>query len=905
MFASKVAKPQKNAVESPTSELTDQHSTLGWHRLGHDPVEPTLALQRTIGNQATLGFLAHQAPRPAGCPAAGEQAVNPNQSHEQAAERTAEHVLHMSASAADRDAVSGAQPLDPPAGIGMVPTSGEPLDAATRAFMEPRFRYNFANVRVHADPDSASSARELAANAYTVGPHIVFAANRFVPGTQAGRRLLAHELAHVVQQAHGVSPVMVQCDEAVPADPWAKLSAAAAQDAQAVWDHCDESIDQLTEAQMVHQSATRSAWLNTLRAHRAAIEAADSDAKLTAAKTAYHAHDRQLNSAVATYQMEWAELVDRYRDEHSWLLSRTVKSTDSIEAAKYLETIYRTTAPAIPFWVAADDYLELKHVLANQEYIRVGALRGARIRSTQLFQIMRTVADLRRRGEDAEKFIPEWTSRVAEEATYLESFATLASGAGRDYAAELTDLRKRLLAEQQHTMKVKASTTALDKGAALVTGAVETVAGIFVEAAKQAVDLAQINLHVLTLGGYDPSFISDTAKAAEQGATTTDLLMGMITGMIDTPSRFLTACRDGDWEAIGRESVNLYLLAKTIKAAPELIKGSAEALRRLPDALARTRASLTILRRRTVALGLKTEGRFTPEPQIRVAPPPTRTLRPGSPPRLVEGQGRGQVSGTPPTGMLRDVDSPSRSVQVDASHPLLKGNGPANANDPPPPPPRSQAQKVAINAPEDSPHARSIDTTHPGQPRSSQRRDQSTTAMAGKPPSGDKPKVGAPKTSSGTKAGAPEKAMLTEQDATRLRQLAEWEKRGKIRGDVHGLRTRLKSNDPDTLRAARTEFDDASVDIAEGKKPHVENYAEDPRPQAPETERISTGGKKRIDFSGWIKKRLPNGNDQWEYRNWLKTSHKVGSIEHDHPAPGTPAAEALVRTWEEEMGRRR
>jgi len=287
----------------------------------------------------------------------------------------------------------------------------------------------------------------------------------------------------------------------------------------------------------------------------------------------------------------------------------------------------------------------------------------------------------------------------------------------------------------------------------------------------------------------------------------------------------------------------------------------------------------------------------------KTAPPPSPTAKPGSPPRLAEGQGRGQVSGTPPTGMLRDLDAPSRSVQVDAAHPLLKGNGPANANDPPPPP-RSQAQKIAINAPEDFARPRLIETTDPGQSRSSQRRDQ-PTAIAGKPPSGDKPKIGAPKTSSGIKAGAQEKAMLTEQDIVRIRQLAEWEKRGKIRGDVHGLRVRLKSNDPDTLRAARNEFDEASADIAEGKTPHVEDYAEDLRPEAPKTERISTGGKKRIDFNGWIKKRLPTGNDQWEYRDWLKTSHKVGSIEHDHPAPGTPAAEALVRTWEEEMGRRR
>jgi hypothetical protein len=200
------------------------------------------------------------------------------------------------------------------------------------------------------------------------------------------------------------------------------------------------------------------------------------------------------------------------------------------------------------------------------------------------------------------------------------------------------------------------------------------------------------------------------AKAAEEGKTTTDLLKGMVTGMIDTPSRFLKACRDGDWEAIGRESVNLYFLAKTIKAAPELIKGSAEALRRLPDALARTFDSLTILRQRTVALGLKTEGRFRPE-LTRPAPPPTPPPTPTTAiPKLTVKPGGGQATGTP-TGMLRDVDSPSRGVQVGASHPVFKGRVPAN--DPPPSAPQAQAKKVAVNAPKDLPPAQAVDTTRP------------------------------------------------------------------------------------------------------------------------------------------------------------------------------------------------
>jgi hypothetical protein len=77
---------------------------------------------------------------------------------------------------------------------------GEPLDAGTLAFMEPRFNYNFSKVRVHADSRAAESARSVNALAYTVGRDVVFGAGQYAPTTLSGRQLLAHELTHVVQQ---------------------------------------------------------------------------------------------------------------------------------------------------------------------------------------------------------------------------------------------------------------------------------------------------------------------------------------------------------------------------------------------------------------------------------------------------------------------------------------------------------------------------------------------------------------------------------------------------------------------------------------------------------------------------------------------------------------------------------
>jgi Domain of unknown function (DUF4157) len=77
---------------------------------------------------------------------------------------------------------------------------GQPLDGGVRRFMERRFGHDFSRVRVHADAQAATSARAVDSHAYTVGDHVVLGASNYAPSTIAGRRLLAHELAHVVQE---------------------------------------------------------------------------------------------------------------------------------------------------------------------------------------------------------------------------------------------------------------------------------------------------------------------------------------------------------------------------------------------------------------------------------------------------------------------------------------------------------------------------------------------------------------------------------------------------------------------------------------------------------------------------------------------------------------------------------
>jgi Domain of unknown function (DUF4157) len=77
---------------------------------------------------------------------------------------------------------------------------GQPLHASTRAFFEPRFGYDFSRVQVHSGDLAQAAAAGVNARAYTVKSHLVFAAGQYAPHTQEGKRLLAHELAHVVQQ---------------------------------------------------------------------------------------------------------------------------------------------------------------------------------------------------------------------------------------------------------------------------------------------------------------------------------------------------------------------------------------------------------------------------------------------------------------------------------------------------------------------------------------------------------------------------------------------------------------------------------------------------------------------------------------------------------------------------------
>lgn len=228
------------------------------------PQGAALRLQAALGNQATARLLRAQAAlaRTEGGEAVRGSSGRPHPAHprlevsdpgdalEIEAERVADEVMRMpgpgaavsppmgrSGDRVDRACAScaaedelqrtesgaGGEAVAPPIVHDVLGGAGRPLDAATRTFMEPRFGHDFGNVRVHDDASAAASARAVNAVAYTHGSDIVFDAGRYAPDTADGKHLLAHELAHTIQQ--GFAPALADPSPAAPGgDPAASIA---------------------------------------------------------------------------------------------------------------------------------------------------------------------------------------------------------------------------------------------------------------------------------------------------------------------------------------------------------------------------------------------------------------------------------------------------------------------------------------------------------------------------------------------------------------------------------------------------------------------------------------------------------------------------------------------------------
>ena len=243
------AQKQNQVQKSVSSSVA--RPNMATHRPDHSE-HPILDLQRTVSNQALLrmlqthneepdvGLTAAASPRfehdfnriPAPAPAAGtiQAKLTVNTSgdiYEQEADAVAEQVMRLATPLApnvqqqtetekpiQRKSTGEAQGQPaPPIVQEVLRSPGQPLDAPVRRFMEPRFGHDFSRVRVHTDREAARSAQAIGARAYTVGQQIVFGPEQYDMATGDGRRLLAHELTHILQ-----SPDQASADNLVKRD---------------------------------------------------------------------------------------------------------------------------------------------------------------------------------------------------------------------------------------------------------------------------------------------------------------------------------------------------------------------------------------------------------------------------------------------------------------------------------------------------------------------------------------------------------------------------------------------------------------------------------------------------------------------------------------------------------------
>lgn len=239
MFAPKATKAQSKEPASSMRKPVPQRSTLAGRSGSCGAVERAGMLHRSIGNQAMLRLLAQRATYPVGDGLDSSQSgttvsaqrfiqaklivgkVDDPLEHE--ADSVADRVMRMAdpvpvshASApqisrkcaeceAEEKVLTKHDGTGTAAGAPAVVeealrSPSRPLDAATRAFFEPRLGRSLDKVRVHTGARAADSARAVGAQAYTVGEQIVFNSGRYAPSTDSGRHLLAHELAHTLQQ---------------------------------------------------------------------------------------------------------------------------------------------------------------------------------------------------------------------------------------------------------------------------------------------------------------------------------------------------------------------------------------------------------------------------------------------------------------------------------------------------------------------------------------------------------------------------------------------------------------------------------------------------------------------------------------------------------------------------------
>jgi hypothetical protein len=232
------------------------------------------------------------------------------------------------------------------ANINSLRGGGQPLPLSARRFFEPRFGYDFSSVRVHADGRDAQSARDLQARAFTIGRDVVFGAGEYAPESAAGRKLLAHELAHVVQQSH--MPSTPQTSIQRQASPSAS-NAADARARAATELIVDDSAAELGAGQM-----RKSEFLSELRT--------------TVCATANEAMaETGRNTEGCPYIDNW---FDYYRDKDARSLERSLRrfapdSARATTAREYIPIVAARVRRSVETWVKTGEITDVPDELRS------------------------------------------------------------------------------------------------------------------------------------------------------------------------------------------------------------------------------------------------------------------------------------------------------------------------------------------------------------------------------------------------------------------------------------------------------------------------------------------------------------------------------------------------------------
>jgi len=194
--------PKASTTISPAqSGLLQRQCACGTHTAGGGECaacsKKKLGMQRKLTIGATNDPLEHEADR-----VADRIMRMPDPAFQRQADNERDEALLQSKPLTQRKSFAAQDSeAEPPASVHeLLRSPGQPLGTVERQFFEPRFGHDFSQVRVHTNALAGESTRAVQARAYTVGGDIAFAEGQYSPGTAEGKRLLAHELTHVVQQ---------------------------------------------------------------------------------------------------------------------------------------------------------------------------------------------------------------------------------------------------------------------------------------------------------------------------------------------------------------------------------------------------------------------------------------------------------------------------------------------------------------------------------------------------------------------------------------------------------------------------------------------------------------------------------------------------------------------------------